>query len=277
MTTETDQLVLSSRHEGVLTLAFNHPERFNAWNHDMERRYFSLLDEAATDPDVRVIVVTGNGKNFCPGADTTHLATAATPLVLEGRRSQHHPLSIPKPIIGAINGGCAGIGFIQALMCDVRFAARDARFSTAYARIGLPAEYGSAWILPRLIGMEKALDLLLSARRFGAEEAQSLGVVSRVCEPHEVVTAAQAYAADLAQHCSPRSMAAIRRQVWGDLSKGYLQANEDWLEVMRVYNVKADNPDLAEGVAAFREKRLPNFAPLPPSFEAPEPPRFAPQ
>jgi enoyl-CoA hydratase/carnithine racemase len=277
MSAETDQMVLDSLDGGVLTLSFNNPERFNAWTHDMEHRYFALLDEAAVNPKVKAIVVTGHGKNFCPGADTTRLATAQTPLVLEGRRSQHYPLSIPKPIIGAINGGCAGIGFIQALVCDVRFAARDARFSTAYARLGLPAEYGAAWILPRLIGIEKALDLLLSARRFGAEEAQALGVVSRVCEPDEVVAAAQAYAADLALHCSPRSMAAIRRQVWGDLSKGYLQANEDWLEAMRVYNIKAENPDLAEGVAAFREKRLPNFTDLPNPLEVPEPPRFASQ
>jgi enoyl-CoA hydratase/carnithine racemase len=274
----SDEMVLSSLSPGgVLTLEFNHPERLNAWNHVMERRYFQLLDEAAANPEVKVIVTTGHGKNFCPGADTSHLASEEGTLVLEGRRSQHYPLSIPKPIIGAINGGCAGIGLIQALVCDVRFAAGDARFSTAYARLGLPAEYGMAWILPRLIGIEKALDLLLSARRFGAEEAQSLGLVSRVVDPADVVTAAQAYAEDLALHCSPRSMAAMRRQVWGGLSTGYLESNEEWLEAMRVYNLRSWNPDLLEGVAAFREKRLPNFTPLPSPLDVPDPLTFAPQ
>jgi enoyl-CoA hydratase/carnithine racemase len=262
----------------VCTLSFDNPARRNAWSPDMERQYFSLLDRAAADEDVRAIVVTGTGTTFCPGLDSQRLEQAAGPvgLRLEGRRSQHYALTIPKPMIAAINGACAGIGLVQALVCDVRFMARGARISTAYAKLGIPAEYGLSWLLPRMIGVERALDVLLSARPVEGEEAERMGLVSRVCEPDTVLADAQAYAKLLATTCSPRSMAAIRRQVWGDLSRDYTAANEEWFTVMRRLN-RPDNPDFAEGVAAFVEKRPPKFAPLPPDNELPPLPPFVEQ
>jgi enoyl-CoA hydratase/carnithine racemase len=245
----------------------------------MEREYFERLDDAAADEDVRAIVVTGSGTSFCPGADTANIAYIANEgdLVLSGRRSQHHGLTIPKPMIAAVNGACAGIGLVQALVCDVRFAARGARFTTAYSRLGVAAEYGMSWILPRLIGVESALDLLLSGRVFDADEAHRLGLVSRVCPPEDVLAAAQEYARDLVLRCAPRAMAAIRRQVWADLSKGWEEANRDWLAVMRQFNQREANPDMAEGIAALREKRLPDFGPLPADLHLPDPPRLAEQ
>ncbi len=272
-------LVRWSVSEQVCTLTLQNPERHNAWSHEMEHQYFGLLDRAAGDPDVRAIVVTGVGNSFCPGMDTESLAHTSTEgaLVLGGRRSQHWALTVPKPMIAAVNGACAGIGLVQALVCDVRFAARAARFSTAYARLGLAAEYGLSWILPRMIGIERALDLLLSSRPFDADEACRLGVVSRVCEPDDVLAEAQAYAAQLVQHCSPRAMAAIRRQVWSDLDKPWSEANRDWLDLMRTFNARETNPDFAEGVAAFRERRLPDFTALPADLDLPDPPRFASQ
>jgi len=266
-------LVLYDVADGVCTLTLHNPERHNAWSRAMEEQYFGLLDLAAGDDGARAIVVTGSGRAFCPGLDTATLS-GAPGLDLSGRRPQHYPLSIPKPMVAAINGACAGIGLVQALNCDVRFAARGARFSTAYARRGLPAEYGTSWVLPRLIGLERALDLLLSARTFDADEALSLGLVSRVTEPGEVVAQATAYARDLARSCSPRSMAAIRRQVWADAGRGWAEANEAWLAVMRQYNDPA-NPDLTEGVASFVEKRPPAFPPLPADWRLPPPPPFA--
>jgi enoyl-CoA hydratase/carnithine racemase len=271
-------LVLYDVDQGVATLTLHNPSRNNAWGLEMEHRYFDLLDQAAADRDVRAIVVTGSGRSFCPGLDTSGLTRAASGrgLNLTGRRPQHYALSIPKPMVAAINGACAGVGLVQALTCDVRFVASGARLSTAYARRGLPAEYGLSWLLPRLIGVERALDLLLSARTIEAEEAVSLGLASRLCDREDVLPAATAYARDLARLCSPASMAAIRRQVWGDLSRSYTEANAGWLAVMRRYN--ADNPDFAEGVASFMERRDPKFAPLPPDVSGlPEPPTFAPQ
>ena len=263
---ENDDLVLYDVADGVCTLTLNNPERRNAWSQAMEERYFALLDEADVDPEVRVIVVTGSGKAFCPGLDTQRLTTITTTsgvMNLEGRRPQSYPMGIRKPMIAAINGACAGIGLMQALNCDVRFAARGAKFTTAYARRGLPAEYGSSWILPRLIGVENALDLLLSGRVIETEEAKELGLISRICEPDEVLASAQAYARDLAQNCSPRSMAAIRRQVYGDLSRRFEDAMLQAIALMADFS---GNPDFKEGVASYVEKRPAAFDPLDPNF-----------
>lgn len=242
----------------------------------METQYFSMLDRAAHDADVRAIVITGAGKWFCPGLDSQRLEDAAGPvgLRLEGRRPMHYAWTIPKPMIAAINGACAGIGLVQALVCDVRFVARGARISTAYAKLGIPAEHGLSWILPRLLGVEWALDLLFSARPVEAEEAVRIGLASRLCEPETVLAEATAYAGMLATNCSPLSMATIRRQVWGDLSRGYTEANEVWFAAMKELN-RPENPDFAEGVTAFVHRRPPQFAPLPEDPGLPPLPRFA--
>ena len=179
-------------------------------------------------------------------------------------------------MIAAINGACAGIGLVQALVCDVRFMARGARLSTAYAKLGIPAEYGLSWLLPRLIGVEWSLDLLLSARRVEADEAKEIGLVTRVCDAATLQEEAHDYARLLATGSSPRSMATIRRQVWGDLSRGYTEANELWLATMLHLN-RPDNPDFAEGVAALVERRAPDFAPLPADVDLPPLPPFAEQ
>jgi enoyl-CoA hydratase/carnithine racemase len=266
--------------DGICTLTLDNPERRNGWNPSMEEQYFALLDRAAVDEAVRVIVLTGAGSTFCPGLDSGRLSDAATTtgLQLAGRRSQHHALTVPKPMLAAINGACAGIGLVQALVCDVRFMARGARLATAYAKLGVPAEYGLSWLLPRLIGVEWTLDLLLSSRAVDADEAKAIGLVTRVCEPADLLEEVYAYARMLATGSSPRSMAAMRRQVWGDLSRGYTEANEVWLDTMIALNA-ADNPDFAEGVAAFVERRSAAFAPLPPNPlpGIPSPPRFVEQ
>ncbi len=253
--------------EGVATITLHNPERKNAWSVAMEQQYFARLDEAAAAAEVRAIVVTGAGTAFCPGMDMVALeqTAAAGELVRSGRRPMHYALGIPKPMIAAINGACAGIGLIQALYCDLRFAARGARMSTSFTRRGLGAEYGTSWMLPRLVGVERALDLLLSGRTFDAEEAHEMGLVGRLSAPDAVLRDAQAYAADLARFSSPRAMAAVRHQVYADLGESF---DTSWTRTLAIMQRMNSLPDFAEGIASFVERRDPNFAPLPPGFGA---------
>ncbi len=251
--------------DGVATVTLHNPDRKNAWSVAMEHQYFARLDEAARAADVRAIVVTGAGRAFCPGMDMAALeqTAAAGEIVRAGRRPMHYALSIPKPMIAAINGACAGIGLIQALYCDLRFAARGARMSTSFTRRGLGAEYGTSWMLPRLVGVERALDLLLSGRTFDAEEAHAMGLVGRLSDPADVLREAQTYAAELARFSSPRAMAAVRYQVYADLDEDFETSWTRTLAIMQRMNAHAD---FAEGIASFTERRNPVFEPLPPGF-----------
>ncbi len=250
--------------DGVAILTLNRPERLNAWTAEMEDRYFAMLEECGEAQDIRVIVVTGAGRGFCAGADMQGLQALgangrdAADSARE-RRPQSFPLTIPKPILAAINGPCAGIGLVQALMCDVRFAAEGAKLTTAFARRGLVAEHGISWILPRLIGPARALDLLLSGRVVLAAEAAELGLVNRVLAPERLMESVLAYASDLVTNCSPASMASMKRQVYADLERGLADATERADELMmRSFTA----PDFVEGVQSFVERRDPQFAAL---------------
>ena len=170
-----------------------------------------------------------------------------------------HPLSIPKPVIAAINGPCAGIGLVLAIMCDVRFADAHAKFTTAFARRGLVAEHGISWMLPRLIGPARALDLLLSGRVLLGAEAAQLGLVNRAVDGGAVLEEALAYARELARECSPASMAAMKRQVYADLERSLGESVQDANQLM---GVSFTRPDFAEGVQSYMERRPPQFAGL---------------
>ncbi len=247
----------------VAVLTFNRPERNNALTPAMRDHYFDLLEQCRDDSAVRAIVLTGAGKSFSVGADVQGLK-ASGPQTIERIRQPsrpvHHALSIPKPLIAAINGGCAGVSFVHALCCDVRFAASGAKFTTAFARRGLIAEYGVSWLLPRLVGPASALDLLLSARVIQAEEAERMGLVNAVFSPEQLLDKAVEYATDLAENCSPASMAAIKRQVYRDLERGIDEASAAALAEM-VESFR--RPDVKEGAASFLERRRPEFAPIP--------------
>jgi enoyl-CoA hydratase/carnithine racemase len=248
--------------DGVALITLNRPDRLNAWTAEMERLYFDLLEQCAASAEVRAIVVTGAGRGFCAGADMKDLQALgdggpSERDVAAERRPQRLPLTIPKPIIAAINGPCAGIGLVQALMCDVRIAADGAKLTTAFARRGLVAEHGISWILPRLVGPARALDLLLSARVVLADEARELGLVNRVLAPEALLDGAVAYARELAANCSPASMATIKRQVYADLGRPLDEATES---ADRLMLESFAAPDFSEGVASFVEKREPRFA-----------------
>jgi enoyl-CoA hydratase/carnithine racemase len=264
---EDHELVLYEVADRVATITLNNPEGRNGWSLAMERAYFAQLRRADNDPDAVTIVVTGAGRTFCPGLDMK--ALQAVPgsggLNRAGRDPMLLALSLQKPMIAAINGACAGLGLLQALCCDLRFAAEGARLSTAYSRRGLPAEYGMAWLMTRLMRLDHALDLLLSGRAVEAQEAAALGLVSRVYPPEQLLDAATAYARDMAANCSPRALAAIRHQVYADLSRSLDASMAETLELMPWFN-SAANPDFREGVNSFVERRPPVFGGLPPDF-----------
>jgi enoyl-CoA hydratase/carnithine racemase len=256
MTAMNEDLCLYDVRDGVAVITLNRPERNNGMNGDLEVAYLIRLQQAADDPSARAIVVTGAGKSFCPGADLG--GTRSGEPLPNTKVPLDTAMRIDKPIVAAINGGCAGIGLVQALMCDVRFAAAGAKFTTAFARRGLIAEYGIAWLLPRIVGRGLALDLLVSGRTFTAEDALTMGLVNRVCAAGEVVDDAMTYARDLAGNVSPAAMATIKRQVgryeWMDWDGALADSQALMKESM--------GPDSREGIGAFVERRLPAFEPL---------------
>src|SRR4051812_19059997 len=263
MTQESHAPVLCEIVDGVATVTLNRPERMNAWTHAMEVAYFDLVDALDDDPAVRAVVLTGAGRGFCPGLDAGDLAARTQGVAgQEGvDRPMTHARILRKPLIAAVNGGCAGIGLVQALVADLRFAASGVKIATAFTRRGLVAEFGASWMLPRLVGTGNAMDLLLSGRAITAEEAFAMGLVNRVYPAGELLPAAQAYARDLATNCSPLAMQAVKAQVAADWTRG-IEESQD--EAFRLVKEPARRPDFREGVAAYTEKRPPAFDPLPP-------------
>jgi enoyl-CoA hydratase/carnithine racemase len=258
------ETVLKTVEDGVATITLNRPERLNAWTGEMGHAYFDALTECEDSAEVRAIVVTGAGRGFCAGADMEELKALGDNdldgiAMVPDERPQTFALSISKPIVAAINGPCAGLGLVHALMCDIRFAAVDAKLTTAFVRRGLVAEHGISWILPRLVGPARALDLLLSGRVVLGEEAAELGLVNRAVASDELLDQTLAYARELAVNCSPASMATMKRQVYADLTR---ELPDALAEANRLMGESFTAPDLAEGVASFLERREPRFAPL---------------
>ncbi|MCU4183461.1 enoyl-CoA hydratase/isomerase family protein [Acidiferrimicrobium sp. IK] len=260
MATEPDAVepVLRELDQGVLLLTLNRPARNNGWTLGMENAYFDALAEGAADPKVRVVVVTGAGRSFCPGIDMEVLSAAVggTHLPTEDRRPMTFARTVPKPVIAAINGACAGIGFIQACAADIRFAARGAKLTTAFARRGLPAENSISWLLPRLVGAGRAADLLLSSRVILAEEAHAMGLVDHLSEPGQLMADAMAYARDMALNCSPHSMAAIKQQLVADWER---PAESSRLAAMQLVHELQEEDDFSEGVRSFTDRRPPSY------------------
>lgn len=263
--------------EGIATVTLNRPDKLNAWTEQMEKEVQAALAQAEADDAVRVVILTGAGRGFCAGADLQDLgrvAGAASPDDLERilkdrfvgpQRADARPdfqkayswfPAVGKPILGAINGSAVGLGLVVALYCDMRFASDQARFSTAFARRGLIAEHGISWMLPRLVGVANALDLLFSARLIDATEAQRMGLVNRVLPQAEFMAGVRAYARELATVVSPRSLRVMKKQVY----EGLFQTLGEATDVANVEMMKSfGSADFREGVAHFMEKRPPAF------------------
>ena len=272
--------ILYEVRDRIATVTLNRPDKLNAWTGVMGREVRQAMDEAARDETVRVIVLTGAGRGFCAGADMQMLsgildagtaarvedAAPARPgpegdAVRSDMRSDfrgpyaYFPM-VPKPIIAALNGATAGLGLVVSLYCDLRIAADSAVFTTAFSRRGLIAEHGVSWMLPRLVGLQHGLDLLLSGRKFTAEEALVMGLVSQVHPAGALMDAVRAYARELADLVSPRSIRVMKRQIWEAQFQTLAEATAVGNEEMR-QSFGAE--DFKEGVAHFVEKRAPRF------------------
>ena len=262
---------------GVAVVTLNQPKRMNAWGQPMMSMFYRYFEAAEADPAVRVIVLTGNGRAFCAGADMGGLDSISSTTVDSASKTdvsslvaEKHPYfltQLRKPVIAAINGSVAGIGLSLALMADVRFAAAGAKFTTAFARRGLVAEYGISWILPRLVGWGAATDLLLSGRTFLAEEAAELGLVKEVVAGEQLLDRALAYADDMARNCAPSSLAAMKQQLYADAGLPIVETSNKAEQLM---HQSMTRPDFIEGITAFFQKRAPNFPSLPAPRDAPD-------
>lgn len=257
----------------IATITLSRPHRLNAWTGRMHTEYRWLLAQAEADPEVRAIVVTGDGRGFCAGADSAALEGHAAAgryntgvtekLARPGygvRPEFDHPFAfhfgLTKPTIGAINGPAAGIGLVLACFLDIRLAAAGAKLTTAHGKLNLPAEAGLSWLLPRIVGLGRANDLLYTSRTFLAEEAERIGLVNAVHPPDELLGATYRYATDLVANVSPHSLRETKRQIYTDLHRdvGSAVRDADQLVLEMV-----TEPAFLEGVKALVEKRTPRW------------------
>ncbi len=265
----------------VAVITLDRPDKLNAWTAAMERSMRKALAACANDDRVRAVVVTGAGRGFCAGADMNllqsidpdagekrELAHANEGATYDWDRSLGPDISehmsgrfgympqIPKPIIAAINGPCAGLGMVFALWCDMRIGAEDMFYTTSFAKRGLIAEHGISWLLPELAGHSAAMDLLFSARRVDAQEARAIGLLNKTVPTQELVSEAVAYAQEMADTVSPRSVAVMKAQIWKakfqSLSEAITTGDDEMQKSFAT-------DDFKEGVDHFVQKRAPKF------------------
>ena len=260
---------------GVGLVTLDRPDRLNAWTGRMHTELRSVMADAEASTEVRVVVITGAGRGFCAGGD----AAALQGHVERGGYDPGTPTDLAQPAAGAgevfqadftwlwgmetvtiaaVNGPAAGVGFALACWCDLRFVAANAKLTAAHGKLNLPAEYGLSWILPRLVGVGRANDVLLSSRVVLGTEAEAMGLANRVYDDAEAVAPeAIAHAAELVRSVSPASLATTKRQIAND------QLHDDPAgsvrEAQRLLDAMMTQPDYAEGVAAFSAKREPSW------------------
>ncbi|MEL6752689.1 MAG: enoyl-CoA hydratase-related protein [Pseudomonadota bacterium] len=273
----SDQHILYMVQDGVATITLNRPDKLNALTPHMLGDVFRRVRDASADDDVRVIVLTGAGRAFCAGLDLKVIGTGGSgeglPTAEEGpaprwgddigpalERFYSHGwqdfILARKPTIAAINGPVFGWGFILSLHCDLRFAARSAVFNATFARLGIPAEKNAGWLLTRLIGPAKAADLLYSARRFDGEEAAALGVVNAAVDDDQLETHVSDYARNIAANSAPRSLAAMKAQIWTAIDDPY---NAAFQASDHEQHLATQTEDFREGFESYVEKRAPAF------------------
>ena len=258
----------------VALIRLNRPPQLNALTYRMLADIRRLVGEAEKDPEVTAIAFVGEGRGFCSGLDAevlrqTTAAGESRPSDRTGAERAETARADPpgmfsylpfvsKPVISAVNGVAAGGGFILAMMSDLRFGSEAASFTTVFSKRGLIAEHGASWVLPRLVGPSRAMDLLWSSRRVTADEALRIGLLDRVVPQEALLESLVAYVDDLAAQISPSAIAVIKSQVWRHLSEPLLPALAD---ADRLTQAQLKHPDAYEGAMALIERRAPNFQP----------------
>lgn len=253
----------------IVTVTLNRPDKLNAYIALMGSELEDAFIRADEDDTVRVIIVTGAGRGFCAGADISGGANAfdtrsGNTAMFQGARPRSSRggfvqaiFDCRKPSIAAINGPAVGVGITLALPMDIKIASSEAKFGFLFARRGLVPEAGSAWFLPRLVGLNQALRWCLSGRIFGADEAKAGGLVSEVTTPDQLLPRAREIAMEMVENTAPVSLALTRRMLWG------YSGMDHPFELMKIDGLLSvelgAGPDVKEGVAAFLEKRKPNF------------------
>ena len=260
--------------EGIATIWLSRPKRMNAWTGRMHTEYRYLLSRAEQDQGVRGIVVTGRGKGFCVGGDSDALTDHIKKGGYDSGTSDeiewpgygvsddfdalfayHYGLS--KPIVAAINGPVAGVGLALACFVDIRFAAPGIKLTTAHGKLNLPAEYGLSWVLPRLVGLGRANDLLLTSRVFYSEEAVAMGLVNQLFDSVNIVQQARGYLHEMVRAVSPNSIKQTRWQIYKDLHRDAASSVEDSEKLLKEM---MKEQDYQEGVQAFLDKRNPKWS-----------------
>ena len=262
--------------DGVAVVTLNPPERLNAMTLTMAGEIRAAMQLASDDDQVRVVVLTGAGRGFCAGADAARLQGRAAGNSVEEEETLPFTgaieggldlpeafaakyawiASVPKPVIAAVNGPAVGVGMVLPMFADIRFASDTARFGTVFSKRGLVPEYGLSWLLPRLIQPSKAFDLLYSARLVDAGEALEMGLVDKVFPTDELMAAVMDYAREMARGVSPRSNRVVKELIYQGLDQGFDEAMRRSLDEMAE---AAKSEDFKEGIAAWKDKRAPNF------------------
>jgi enoyl-CoA hydratase/carnithine racemase len=254
--------ILVEKDGYVATLTLNRPEHLNALTISMQEELFAALREVDGDPEVRAIVITGAGRAFCAGIDMSSGASAADDTVpqeiLEEKASTVKSLfSLNKPVIVAYNGSAVGVGVTMTLPFDIRIAAESAKLSLAFVRRGLIPELASPWLLPRIIGISRAAEVMYTGRAFSAREALEYGLVSRVVQDEELMPTALGLAKEIAENCSPVCVALTKKMLYNFLAESDVEKVEkinhrylDWVMTQ---------PDVVEGIMSFMQKRKPEW------------------
>ncbi len=262
--------------DGIASIFLNRPHRMNAWTGRLHTEYRHLLAQADADPGVQAIVVSGRGKGFCVGGDAqaleghserggydpgtaAYIANPGYGVAGEFDAAFAYHFGLSKPIVAAVNGPAAGVGLALACFADIRFAVPGVKFTTAHGKLNLPAEYGLSWMLPRIMGLGRANDLLLTSRVFTSDEALTLGFVNALFAPEDLLAETYAYVRNMIARVSPNSLRQTRWQIYRDLHRDVATSVR---ESEQLLNEMMGEADYTEGVKAFVEKRAPDWPSL---------------